>query len=309
MPRLTRRRLLYGLSLSAGTGAVAVGTHRYRLSGTDSSASNPVATDVDGFDPAVDGFGFDNYATPPESPGPETVLSRGELREHLRTYGWDGLDERVPTVSNARLDVPVGTVADRLYANANRLFGTRGYCYGMAAAAQWYAEEPAAIPVDQASASEITDVDAPVAEPSRSPVRDDVERLHRSQFLDPEAWARRWPLLRPALIDYRAQAEELRRALDSVGTVGVTISGSDVLAGHYILLYEYEVIDDGVQFVAYDPNDDADEHASADETHAIGVNTETGEPWLGSYGDTYDRFLFNPADRAIRLRTTSDRVE
>jgi hypothetical protein len=308
MSRLTRRRLLYGLSLSVGTGVVAAGTQRYRQANAGATESNPVPTDAGGFDPAIDGFGFDNYSTPPESPGPESVLSKRDLRQYLRTRRDSAFDHRLTAVSDARLELPFGTLADQLYANANRLFGTRGYCYGMATAAQWYFEEPAAVPVDRDSASEIADVDAPLEEPSRSPVRDDIEHLHRSQFLEPEAWVRRWPLLRPALIDYREQAEELRHALDSVGTAGVTISGSDVLDGHYVLLYDYEATDDGVQFLAYDPNDDADEHATTGEPHTVGVDMETGEPQLDSYEGTYDRFLFNPADRAIRLRTMSDPV-
>jgi hypothetical protein len=307
MVNLTRRKLLCGLSLSAGAGVLSVAGREQRLSATEPDSNAARSVREGGFDPTVDGFGFDNYSTPPAPPEPTEFVSEETIREYLTRYWGSRLQNRLTAEPIGGVEPPIQSLAGELYANANRLFGTRGYCFGIAMAAQWYFEEPTAIPVDRDPVSEIGDVDEPVDDRSSSPVRDDVERFHRSQFLHPEAWTGRWMLLRPELIDYRAQARELRAAIDAFGTVGVTISGSDVLDGHYLLLYDYEVGEDVIAFVAYDPNDDAEKHAERDHPHRIGIDTDSGEPIMASYEEEYDRFLFNDVDRTIRLQTQPDR--
>ncbi|AGB38526.1 hypothetical protein [Natronococcus occultus] len=299
MPRLTRRKLLGAFSLSAGVGALSlVVRERSRSASGDESVPDSVA-----FDPRVDGFGFENYATPPVPPEPTEFVSRRELRETLATRLDDSLGTRL-TAPLSTAEPQLGSIVDRLYANASRLFGTRGYCYGMATAAQWYHEEPTAVPLERESASEIDHVDAPL-EDDATPVRDDVERFHRQQFLDPLSWLQRRPLLEPERIDYRKQARELQTAIDEFGTAGITISGENVLEGHYVLLYDYAVDDGEIAFAVYDPNDAAEEYAG--DRHAIGISTADGESLLGSYADRYDRFLFVPVDRAVSARARTDR--
>ncbi|MDG5758970.1 hypothetical protein QA600_06415 [Natronococcus sp. A-GB1] len=301
MTRITRRTLLCGLSLSAGVGALsAVSLKRSR------STSDGGSTDGQEFDPRIDGFGFENYATPPVPPEPTEFVSRRELREELTGRLETPLGTRATAAVQVGSGPRLGTVVDELYANANRLFGTRGYCYGMVTAAQWYSEEPAAVPLERDSASEIGHVNEPLEDDAAAPVRDDIERFHRQQFLDAESWLRRWALLSPDWIDYETQARELRAAIDEFGSAGITISGEDVLNGHYVLLYDYDVADADVVFAVYDPNDPADRYV-ADDPPVIGIRTDDHEPLLGSYVGTYDRFLFIPADRAISARGRVDR--
>ena len=305
MTRLTRRRLLGALSLSTGAGALAIAAREMGPfasdSGTESNA-DPVA-----FDPAVDAFGIDNYTTPPESPSPTEFVSRRELRDRLRGDVDQLLPEELALSLDGMFRKQIRAVVDRLLSNADRLFGTKGYCYGMAAVAQWYAEEPSARPVDRESNSEITHIDAPVDDRSATPVRDDIERFHRSQFTDVDAWIRRWPLLDPERIDYRAQARDIRDAIDEYGSTGVTISGENVAEGHYVLLYEYDERDSDVTFGVYDPNLAADEYAAAAESRTIAIDTENGEPLLGPYAEEFDRFLFVAADRETREQAREDR--
>ncbi|WP_436344816.1 hypothetical protein [Natronorubrum sp. FCH18a] len=304
MTRLTRRNLLCGLSLSAGAGALSVAARERRPFDSESESSSS-SGEVE-FDPAVDGLGFDNYSTPPTAPKPDDFVSESEIREYL-TAQWDG------TV-RSQFGLPMDGVSERwirslaahLYANANRLFGTKGYCYGMAATAQWYFEEPSAVPVDCDSTSEIEHVDAPLEDRSSSPVRDDIERFHRSQFVDLESWLRRRALLRPAWIDYRSQARALRDAIDEFGSAGVTITGENVLEAHYVLLYDYDASETAVTFAVYDPNDAADEYEETDESRIIGIDTTSAEPMLGTY-DGYDRFLFDQTDRTVSTRVRADR--
>ncbi|WP_306052478.1 hypothetical protein [Natronococcus wangiae] len=269
-----------------------------------SKSNSAPAIDGAGFDPAVDGFGFDNYSTPPVPPKPAEFVSEGDVLRYLTAY-WDtALRAQLTLPLNGGPEPRIRGIAEQLCANADRLFGTKGYCYGMAATAQWYFEEPAVVPVDRDSTSEIVHVDDPLEDGSATPVRDDIELFHRAQFLNADSWLRRWPLLRPERIDYRSQERELRATIDEFGSAGVTISGDNVLKGHYVLLYDYEATDTGVTFTAYDPNDDADEHA-AEESRTIGIDTTSYEPLMGSYDEEYDRFLFNPEDRAIRARARS----
>lgn len=294
MTGLTRRELLCGLSLPAGI-VIASGATRELRSSSSQRRS--------GFDPTVNGFGFDNYSTGLESPNPSEVVSEDDVRVALTAHGSEALQHR-PLASSANVDVPevaVRTIVGQLYANAARLFGTKGHCYGMVSAAQWYFEEPEALPLDRDSASEIEDVNDPLESASWTPVRDDVERLHRIQFLDPESWLERRALLRPEWIDYRSQERELRAAIDTYGSAGVTLTSDNVLRGHYVLLYDYEVNETDVVFAVYDPNDGADEYA-AGESHLIGIDTGDYEPLLGTYEGAYDRFLFNRNDRAVRAR-------
>ena len=301
MTRITRRALLCGLSLSAGVGALSAASLK-----RSRSTSDPGSTDGREFDPRIDGFGFKNYATPPIPPEPTDFVSRRELREEVTGRLETPLGTRATDTLQAGSGPRLGTVVDEIYTNANRLFGTKGYCYGMVAAAQWYCEEPTAVPLERDSASEIGHVNEPLEDDAAAPVRDDIERFHRQQFLDAESWLRRWALLSPDWIDYETQARELRAAIDEFGSAGITISGEDVLNGHYVLLYDYDVADDDVVFAVYDPNDPADRYV-ADDPPAIGVRTDDHEPLLGSYVGTYDRFLFNPADRAISARGRVDR--
>ncbi|MFC4438820.1 MULTISPECIES: hypothetical protein [Natrialbaceae] len=307
MTGLTRRHLLCGLSLFAGAGVLSAAARERRLLASNSDSA-PIAGGS-GFDPAVNGFGFDNYSSTFVSPEPTEFVSKSDLRDALLAY-WNGrLQGRMTVALNGRLEPRIGAIVDRLYANANRLFGTKGYCYGMAAAAQWYFEDPAALPIDRDSANEIAHVDDPLDDRSSTPVRDDIELFHRSQFLNADSWLQRWVLLRPEWIDYRSQARELRATIDEFGSAGVTITGENVLRGHYVLLYDYDVTDNGVTFTAYDPNYAADEYAATDDSRTIGVDATSYEPLLGSYDEKYDRFLFNPEDRSIRARARSDRVQ
>ncbi|WP_233710646.1 hypothetical protein [Natronococcus pandeyae] len=308
MAGLTRRKLLCGLSLSAGVGVLSVAARESRLFASDSeSAFTPIA-DEGGFDPAVNGFGFDNYSTPPVPPEPTDFVSESDVREALTAYWSDRFQNQMTIALGGGLESQIGPIAERLYTNANRLFGTKGYCYGMAAAAQWYFEEPAALPVDRDSASEIEHVNDPLEDQSSAPVRNDIERFHRSQFLNVDSWLERWALLRPEWIDYRSQARKLRATIDEFGSAGVTITGENVLRGHYVLLYDYDVTDSGVTFAVYDPNDGAEEYAETDEPPMIGVDTTSDEPLLEWYDGKYDRFLFNPQDRRIRAGARSDRA-
>lgn len=308
MTRLTRRRLLCGLSLSAGAGALSVAARERRPFASGSGSNSTAIAAENGFDPAVDGFGFDNYSTSFVSPEPTAFVSESDLRRFLRGYLDAAVRNQVTAALNVGPEPRIGTIANRLYANANRLFGTKGYCYGMAAAAQWYFEEPAAVPIDRDPTSEIEHVDDPLEDRSSTPVRDDIERFHRSQFLNADSWLQRWVLLRPEWIDYRSQARELRSTIDEFGSAGVTITGENVLRGHYVLLYDYDVTGTGVTFTAYDPNYAADEYAATDDSRTIGIDTTSYEPLLGSYDEKYDRFLFNPEDRAIRARVRTDRT-
>ncbi len=301
MTRITRRTLLCGLSLSAGVGALSAASLKRSRSTSDAGAAGEHE-----FDPRVDGFGFDNYATPPVPPEPTEFVSRRDLREELTARLETPLGTRATAAVQAGSGPRLRTIVDDVYANANRLFGTRGYCYGMVAAAQWYCEEPPAVPLERDSASEIDHVNEPLEDDAAAPVRDDIERFHRQQFLDAESWLRRWALLDPDWIDYETQERELRAAIDAFGSAGITISGEDVLSGHYVLLYDYDVNDADVVFDVYDPNDAADRYVS-DEPPVIGIETDGHEPLLESYAGTYDRFLFNPADRAISARGRVDR--
>jgi hypothetical protein len=301
MTRITRRALLCGLSLSAGVGALSVASLK-----RSRSTSGTGSTDEHDFDPRVDAFGFDNYATPPVPPEPTEFVSRRDLREELTGRLETPLGTRVTDTLQASSGPRLRTIVDDLYANANRLFGTKGYCYGMVAAAQWYCEEPTAVPLERDSASEIEHVNEPLENDAAAPVRDDIERFHRQQFLDAESWLRRWALLDPDWIDYETQERHLRAAIDEFGSAGITISGADVLNGHYVLLYDYDANDDDVVFAVYDPNDAADRYVS-DDPPVVGIETATHEPLLGSYAGTYDRFLFIPADRTISARGRVDR--
>lgn len=301
MTRITRRTLLCGLSLSAGIGALSAASLNRSRSTSDAGSVAGLE-----FDPRADAFGFENYATPPVPPEPTDFVSRHELREELTGRLEIPLGTRATDTLQAGSGPRLGMIVDELYANANRLFGTKGYCYGMVAAAQWYCEEPTAVPIERESASEIGHVNEPLEDDAAAPVRDDIERLHRQQFLDAESWLRRWALLDPDWIDYETQERELRAAIDEFGSAGITISGEDVLSGHYVLLYDYEITDADVVFAVYDPNDAADRYLE-DEPPVIGIETNGHEPLLGSYAETYDRFLFNPADRAISVRGRVDR--
>lgn len=301
MTRITRRALLCGLSLSAGVGALSAASLKRSRSTSDMGS-----TDEHDFDPRVDAFGFDNYATPPVPPEPTEFVSRRDLREELTARLETPLGTRATAAVQAGSGPGIRTVVDDLYVNANRLFGTKGYCYGMVAVAQWYCEEPTAVPLERDSASEIAHVNEPLEDDAAAPVRDDVERFHRQQFLDAESWLRRWALLDPGWIDYETQERELRAAIDEFGSAGITISGEDVLNGHYVLLYDYDANDADVVFAVYDPNDAADRYVS-DDPPVIGIGTDDYEPLLGSYAGTYDRFLFTPADRAISARGRVDR--
>lgn len=306
MTRLTRRRLLGALSLSTGAGALSIAAREFGPFASDSESDSDA--DAVAFDPAVDGFGFDNYATPPESPSPTEFISQSDLRDRLTSVvsppilDWGGLS------LDGALRSGIGAIVDRLLSNADWLFGTNGYCYGMAAVAQWYAEVPTAVPVDRDSASEITRIDVPV-DRSATPVRDDIERFHRSQFIDVDSWVQRWPLLRPERIDYRSQARELRDAIDEYGSAGVTITGENVVEGHYVLCYEYDEGDTDVTFAAYDPNVAADEYATDATSRTIGIDTDVGEPLLGSFAEEYDRFLFTREDRVTNEQARADRSE
>ena len=304
MTRLTRRTLLCGISLSAAAGVLSVGARKNRpfASRSNSNSSGDDAT----FDPATDGFGFENYSTPPAAPDPGAFVSESELQDSLTDSWEESFGDRLSFATGMAPDTQIRTVAERLYANANRLFGTKGYCYGMAMAAQWYFETPTARPVDRESTSEIEHVDDPLEDRDSSPVRDDIERFHRSQFTDLESWIRRRVLLRPEWIDYRSQADEIREAIDEYGSAGVTISGENVLEAHYVLLYDYEENENDVTFAAYDPNDAAAEYANKSDSRALGIDTTSDKPLLGSYEGTYDRFLFDRTDRAVSTRIRAD---
>ncbi|WP_126661822.1 hypothetical protein [Haloterrigena salifodinae] len=306
MTRLTRRRLLGALSLSTGAGALSIAAREYGPFASDSEPDSDA--DAVAFDPAIDGFGFDNYATPPESPSPSELVSRSDLRDRLASVVSPSFLDLGGRSSDGALRSGIGAIVDRLLSNADWLFGTKGYCYGMAAVAQWYAEVPAAVPVDRDSTSEITQIDVPV-DRSATPVRDDIERFHRSQFTDVDSWVQRLPLLRPERIDYRSQARELRAAIDEYGSAGVTITGANVVEGHYVLLYAYDKGDTDVTFAAYDPNIAADEYATAATSRTVGIDTAAGEPVLGSYAETFDRFLFTREDRVTNEQARADRSE
>ena len=306
MTRLTRRRLLGALSLSTGAGALSIAAREFGPFTSDSeseSDANAVA-----FDPAVDGFGFDNYATPPESPSPREFVSRSDLRDRLTSVVSSSLLDWGELSLDGAVRSGIGAIADRLLSNADWLFGTKGYCYGMAAVAQWYAEVPTAVPVDRDSVSEITRIDVP-ADRSATPVRDDIERFHRGQFTDVDSWVQRLPLFHPERIDYRSQARELRDAIDEYGSAGVTITGENVVEGHYVLCYEYDEGDADVTFAVYDPNITADEYATVTTSRTIGVDTAAGEPVLSSYGEEFDRFLFTREDRVTNEQARADRSE
>ncbi|ELY52037.1 hypothetical protein [Natronolimnohabitans innermongolicus] len=303
MSRLTRRQLLCGASLSALVGGLSITAWKRRFDSTADAESDGRA----GFAPATDGFGFDNFSTPPVVPDPVEFVDRSELRTRLLS-DWDGPLGMASGISmTGSLERRVRSIADELYGNATRLFGTEGYCYGMAATAQQYFEEPDSMPVDRESASEIEHVNEPLEDGDSRPVREDIERLHRRQFTEIDSWLNRWPLLRPGWIDYQAQERELRDALDDYGSAGLTITGDDVLRGHYVLAYDYDVDDTGVTFAVYDPNDSADEYAGSNDGHTVGVET-TGssyEPRMDAYEGTYDRFLFTSTDRTIRADVVS----
>ncbi|MDQ2049513.1 hypothetical protein RBH26_03355 [Natronolimnohabitans sp. A-GB9] len=300
MTRRTRRDLLRGLAVPAGVAVGAVAARKLRSS---PSGTGPGSD----FEPVVDGFGFDNYATPLTAVDPSEFVSESDVRTFL-TAGQNEIARTGPPLSTTDVsELLGGAFVSTLYANAEKLFGTKGNCYGIAGAAQWYAEVPDAVPIDHASVSEITHVNEPLEDEDTAPVRNDIERLHRSQFLDADSWAARWPLLDPRWIDYREQARELRVALDTHGTAGVTLTGEDVLQGHYVLLYDYEATETAVTFAVYDPNDTADEYETEGRPRTLGIDTTSGEPLLGSYRGTYDRFLYNPNERAVRAQARPDR--
>ncbi len=307
MTRLTRRTLLCGISLSAGAGVLSVGARNSRPFGSRSASGS--SGDGGAFDPATDGFGFENYSTPPAAPDPGAFVSENELHDSLRDSWEETLGDQLSFAASVAPDSQIRTVAEQLYANANRLFGTKGYCYGMAMVAQWYFEEPTARPVDRESTSEIEHVDDPLEDRDSSPVRDDIERFHRSQFTDLESWIRRRVLLYPEWIDYGSQADEIREAIDEFGSAGVTISGKNVVEAHYVLCYDYRENETDVTFAVYDPNDAADQYARADGSRTIGIDTADDEPLLGPYEGTYDRFLFDRTDRAVssQIRADQDR--
>lgn len=298
----SRRRFLGALTLPLAAGGLP----------SRRPSSTPRLHGGTSFDPAVHGFGFQNWSTsvPTYPEHDHDAVSEAQVRRTLRGRWTDALRRVLDLDVGATTDSALDVIAKQLYVSVNQRSATNGHCYGMVFAAQRYFEEPGAVPLDRERAREFTNPSDPLDDPGRAPVGEDIDHFQNTQFLDFRAWLGRRAVFRPRWIDYASQLEDLRAVIDEYGTAGVTLVNTETRSSHQVLLHGHRTRPASVTFDVYDPNLTARGYGPNRNRPTIRVDTDGEAPLVEPYGDLgYDAFVYNRYDRLIAAGAGDGPVE
>lgn len=287
--RVTRRQLLRGsaaLLASAPLSRVVTGRQ-------------PAGSD--GFDPVEHGFGFRNWSPRSQYFEAPPVPERVTIREALRR-DWEERSRPLLGLETGSLPTPlVDVIATHLQTTIEQYAGTNGHCYGMSLAAQQYYEDPASIPVDRPTASEIDDPTVPLDRPE-APVYETIIQLQAAQFLRLRAWLGRRALLNRHWIDTAAVLDDIRAVIETLGTASLQVFDESVYA-HQVLAYGYRDHGDQVAVPIYDPNRRAQSYRAGQTT--LWFDRIDSTATMRQYG-RYTGVLFNRYDRIERATGRTD---
>lgn len=236
--------------------------------------------DPNGFDPAVHGFGFSNWAgdagadADGEQFNYEPVdVTKEEVRRAIEN-SW------TTALSRAHESLMTRIVYSWIGGNA----ATNGHCYGMAFSAEEYFETPSELPHGVDAASEIT-------RPTDryNAVGDRIRKFQTSQILRAEPFWFGFLGFRWGLADHRESLDQLTNAIDATGFAGLALNGE--ANAHQVLAYGFERTDDATDVSIYDPNYQAADHMDPDDIWTLSVDRESGD--VLEIGDGYDEFLYH----------------
>lgn len=292
-----RRRLLQ-FAAGGAAGTMWGTVDRPRSLAPDGSSLDAPAPAEDGFDPALHGYSFPNWAgdVGTAADGDEFAFEPGQLsREDVR-----GTIEEAWTagLSEAATNLMTRIVYSWIGGGA----ATNGHCYGMIFSADEYFRDPSALPADADVTSEIPQPTGPYER-----VGDRIRRLQTSQLLRAEPFWFAFLGFRWGLGDQQESLRQLTTSIDETGTGGLILNGE--ADAHQVLAYEYERTDDGTVVGVYDPNHDAGDYQDGDPWTLV-VDEETGE--VIEIEEGFDEYLFHDPemDRSVteRLIGGVDRV-
>lgn len=255
------------------------------------------------FDPAVHGFGFQNWGTVSDRypDHDHESVSRDEISRVLRRDWGSYLDQQNWMALSDVPNVLIETIVKQLYVSINQGTATDGHCFGMVHAAAEYFRTPDRLPSpDRPPGS----VGSPATE-----VGDTIDFHHNRQILDPHTWGA-WALLYGDFeLDYQQQLEAIRNAIDRVGVAGLALTTWPQLEGHAVLSYGYQERPGELILEVYDPNWPADTYRSR--TREIRFNTSGERPQLNSpYDQRYSRIVYVGSELQLTalVRTGADVV-
>jgi hypothetical protein len=257
--------------------------------------------DTEGFDPAMHGFGFPNWA----GTFGETV--DGEQFE----YDDDGLTREA--IQAAMVEDWAIDGDSLLWSILSRVFygylsseaATNGHCYGMAFAAEEYFSTPSRLP-------DATDTASAVQKPTGeyASVGELIREYQTSQIISTAGPFVTNRALIDDSIDTTVAIEKLKTALDRAGTAGISLYSSTIDSIHDVLAYGYKEREDSVEVAVYDPNNPAVSGAEITSPYAASeaagpstsfeIDAVSGEMESGYENDlsdivspiTYDRWAF-----------------
>lgn len=253
------------------------------------------------FDPGRQGFGFANWA-PDDGRYPDhdhEAVSPGDVERVIRERWADpfslSLDVDVESLPSSLLTA----IARQLYVSAVQASASNGHCWGMVFTAQHYFETPGAVPAGAETASDLEHPMAPLSNPRRHPVSDDVDDFQLSQVLDADAWIGRRGILNPGWIDLARQVRNLERAVSEFGTATMTLVDPADRSSHLVLAYDVTTRGSTTEVAVYDPNYRARRYRNRG-ARTITLTREGGvsmQPY-----DGYGTFLYNDRERIVAAR-------
>jgi len=293
---MTTRRRLLRLSAGAALAPLSRGalTDTADAGGIVDAGTEPTGTgrDAEAFDPAIDGFGFPNWAgaSGVSADGQPFTYDPGEvtIRDVRRVVD----DSWRTALSRGERAIVTRIVYSWIGSNA----ATNGHCYGMAFAADDYFRDPSALPDGIEAPHEV-----PHPTDEYGTVGDRIRRTQTAQLVRLEAFWYTLLGLRWGLGDHRASLAAVTDAIDGRGTGALILNGED--GAHLVLGHDYERADGVTEVAVYDPNLAAGDYRAGD-GWTLAVDSETGE--VLEIADGYAEFLYH--DREGTLSDVDDRI-
>ena len=237
---------------------------------------------IEGFDPTIHGFGFDNWSAS------DTWEVDGDVLEHDHDeVSQNEVEQAVDDVWTPRLGGSLKEVfTEWLYRGMRQQFLSNGHCYGMVHAAYEYYNDPSSLPTDVDQANEL-----PYPVGDYSAVGDLIDYYQGSQAFDSASSSSVFNVLRSSVrseeIDHEDEFEAAIAAIDEHGAVGIALSDTDVNSHHAVLAYNY---DDDALFV-YDPNQPAETYINDRRAYRVELNADESVYIKDNSPSRYDSFV------------------
>ncbi|AXG09651.1 hypothetical protein [Haloplanus rubicundus] len=255
------------------------------------------------FDPAIHGFGFQNWSGEGEFNPPHNHETIAE-----DTFNTQFEQEWLPELKqNTSLPLPASIatqIADALYETLRQgpeNVYSDGHCFGMCLAAQQYFENgvPDTLPAEISAAA---DIPRPTGE--YADIGGEIDELHRSHALNSNTAVEMKQFLSPnssqneTAYDAEKEIEAIRSAIKQNGTALIGIGSSPSTSPddsylHQLVGYNVEVEGESLESAdtayidVYDPNYEADYYTTNSQRLEIDISQPTDMPLVNNDGKGY----------------------